>query len=63
MKLETEIYIAASKEAKELYQKDLPKKGFFNCEAFTFDELLKNISLNTIDDLISRVYFKEAIKS
>ena len=63
MKLETEIYIAASKEAKELYQKDLPKKGFFNCEAFTFDELLKNISLNSIDDLISRVYFKEAIKS
>lgn len=65
MQLKSELYIAASIEAKELYQKDLPKKGFFNCKAVTLDQFLRdcNSSYEVQDDLICRVYFKQSVIS
>jgi len=63
--LKCELFIAASKEAKELYQVKLPKSGFFNCEAMILDEIYKKC-INTeflIDELSARVYFKETVIS
>jgi len=61
MKLKSELYIAASQEAKELYQQTLPKDGFFNCEALTLSDILLKIDRDAtlLDSLSARVYFKE----